>query len=76
MEKADAAMFLPNQSNLLIQVAKAVDDAVVGVEILEQWQRPKVHEISLGRYLEPGKMEPLKRKVQSLTSIPLKTMPR
>lgn len=31
-EKADAAMLLPQGSNLLIRAAKSVDDAVVGVE--------------------------------------------
>lgn len=38
-EKADATILLLQQSNLLIRAAKTVDDAVVGVEILEQWQR-------------------------------------
>lgn len=34
-EKADAAMLLPQQSNLSIRAIKAVDDAVVRVEVLE-----------------------------------------
>lgn len=34
-EKADATMLLPQQSNLLIQAAKAIDSKVIGVEILE-----------------------------------------
>lgn len=75
-EKANAAMLLPQQSNLLIRAAKTVDEAVVGVEVLEQWQRLKVHGMSLERYLGPGKMELLKREVESSTGIPLKTMPR
>ena len=61
---------------MLIQAAKTVDDAVVGVEILEQWQRLKVHGMSLERYLGPGKLELLRREVESSTGIPLKTMPR
>ena len=48
----------------------------MGVEILEQWQRLKVHGMSLERYLGSGKMELLKREVESSTGIPLKTMPR
>ena len=75
-EKVDAAMLLPKQSNLLIRAAKAVDDAIVGVEVLEQWQRVKVHGMSLERYLRPSKMELLKREVESSTGILLKTMPR
>lgn len=75
-EKADAAMLLPQRSNLLIRAAKTVDDAVVGVEVLERWQRLKVHGMSLERYLGPGKMELLKREVESSTGIPLKATPR
>lgn len=48
----------------------------MGVEVLEQWQRLKVHGMSLERYLGPGKMKLLKREVESSTSISLKTMPR
>ena len=76
LEKADASMLLPQRSNLLIRAAKTVDDAVVGVEIFEQWQRLKVHEMSLDRYLGPGKLELLKKEVESSTGIQLKTMPR
>ena len=75
-EKADATMLFPQQSNLLIRAAKTVDDAVVRVEILEQWQPLKVHGMLLERYLGPGKLELLKREVESLTGIPLKTMPQ
>lgn len=75
-EKADAAMLLPQRSNLLIRAAKSVDDAVVGVEIMEHWQRLKVHGMSLARYLGPDKMELFKREVESSTGIALKAMPR
>ena len=74
-ERADATMLLLLRANLLIQAAKTVDDAVVGVEILEQWQRLKVHGMLLKRYLEPGKMELLKREVESSTGIPLQATP-
>lgn len=68
-EKADASMLLPHRSNLLIRATKTVDNAVIGVEILEQWQRLKVHGMSLERYLEPGKMELLRREVASSAGI-------
>lgn len=75
-EKADAAMLISQQSNLLIRAAKIVDNAVVGVEVLEKWQRLKVQGMSLERYLGLGKIKLLKREVKSSTGIPLKTMPR
>ena len=46
-EKADATMLLPQRSNMLIRAAKTIDDAVIGVEVLEQWHRLKVHGMSL-----------------------------
>lgn len=49
---------------------------VVGVEVLEHWQRLKVHGMSLERYLGAGKMELLKREVESSTVIKLKAHPR
>ena len=75
-EQANAGVLLPRLSNLLIRTAKTVDPAVVGVEILEHWQRLKVHGMSLERYLGEGKMELLKREVESSTGIQLKTLPR
>lgn len=42
-------MFIPSRSNLLIRAAKSVDEAVVKVEVLEQWQRLKVHGMPLER---------------------------
>ena len=64
-EQANAGLLIPRLSNLLIRAAKTVDAAVVGVEILEHWQRLKVHGMSLQRYLGEGKMEQLKREVES-----------
>ena len=75
-EKADAGQLIPQRSNLLIRAAKSVDPAVVGVEILEHWQRLKVHGMPLERYLGEGKMGLLKREVESATGIQLKTLPR
>ena len=49
---------------------------MVGVEILEHWQRLKVHGMSLDRYLGDGKIELLRRKVKSSTGIKLKALPR
>lgn len=72
-EKSDANMLFPPRSNLLIRAAKTVDDAVIGVEVLEQWQRLKVHGMSLERYLGPGKMD---LEVESSTGVQLQAMPR
>ena len=74
-EKADAAMLLPQRSNLLIRAAKSVDNALIGVKVLEQWQRLNVHGMLLERYLGLEKMELLRREVESSTGISLKTMP-
>ena len=75
-EKADAGVLIPRRANLLIRAAKSVDTAVIGIEVLENWQRLKVHGMPLERYLGEGKMELLKREVESATGIELKTLPR
>ena len=48
----------------------------MGIEILEHWQRFKVHGMPLERYLGEGKMELLKIEVESAMGIQLKTMPQ
>ncbi len=75
-EKANAGSIVPWLSNVLIRAAKTVDQAIVGVEILEHWQRLKVHRMSLERYLGEGSMDLLKREVESSTGIQLKSLPR
>ena len=75
-EKADTTMLIPSRSNLLIQAAKSVHDAVVGVKVLEQWQWLKMHGMLLDRYIGLGKMELWKREVESSTGISLKATPR
>ena len=75
-EKANAGLLVPRLSNTLIRAAKTVDAAIVGVKVLEHWQRLKVQGMSLDRYLREGKMELLKREVESSTGIQLKTLPR
>ena len=75
-EKANAGSIIPRLSNVLIRAAKPVDMAIIGVEILEHWQRLKVHGMSLERYLGEGSMELLKREVESSTGIQLKALPR
>ena len=75
-KKSDATMLLPQRSNMLIRTVKAINDAVIGVEILEHWHRLKIHGMSLDRYLGLGNMELLKREVESLTGISLKTILR
>ena len=43
IEYTNVRVLLPRLSNLLIQTMKTVDQAVVGVEILDYWQRLKVY---------------------------------
>jgi len=75
-EKANAGLLIPRLSNVLIRAAKTVNVAIVEVEILKHWQRLKVHGMSLDRYLGDGKMELLRREVESSTGIKLKTLPQ
>lgn len=69
MDKANATMFLPQQSNSLFQAAKTENNTIVAEETIEQWQRLNVYGILLERYLGLGKMRLLKREVKSSTSI-------
>lgn len=69
-------MLLPQRSNLLIRAANRVDNEVIGVEVLEQWQRLKVYGMSLERYLGAGKMVLLMRQVESSTGVQLQLTPR
>ncbi len=75
-EKATARLLTPRLSNVIIRAAKTVNAAIIGVEILEHWQRPKVHGMSLERYLGEKKMELLKREVEPLTRIQLSALLR
>jgi len=74
-EKADVGQLIPRRSNLLIQAVKVVDLAVAGIKILEHWQRLNVYGMPLERYLGEGKMELLRREVESAMGIQLKTVP-
>ena len=76
MENADTTMLLPQQLNLLIWATKTVDDVVMRIEVLEQWQRLKVYGISLEKYFGLGKIRLLKKKRESSTGILLKATPR
>ncbi len=75
-EKANAGLLIPQLSNVLIRVAKTLDTAIIGVEVLELWQQLNVHGMSLERYLGEENMELLKQEVESSTGILLKTIPR
>ena len=75
-KKTDAGSLIPRLSNLLIRAAKTVDSAVVGVEVLEHWQRLKIHGMSLEKDLGGGKIEVLKQEVELSTGIKLKALPR
>ena len=74
-KKANAGSKIPQLSNVLIRVAKTMDVAIIGVEILEHWQRLKVHRMSQERYLGEGSMELLKQEVEFSTGIQLKVLP-
>ncbi len=76
MEKSNAENLVKDHSNMLIRAAKSVDEKVIGIETLEQCERLKVHGMSLMRYLGDGKMELLRREIESSTGIELKTRPR
>lgn len=75
-EIVDAGLLIPWRANVLIRTAKSVDTAVVGIEVIENWQRLKVHGMLLESYLGERKMELLKREVESATEIELKTLPQ
>lgn len=74
-KKANAELLVLLQSNLFIRVAKSVDALVLRVEILEYWQHLKIYRILLERYLGDRKIDFLKKKVELLTRIQLKTVP-
>lgn len=76
IEKAISGLLISRLSNVLIRAAKTVNAAIIGVEILEHWQRLKVHGMSLERYLGEKKMELLKREVEPLTRIQLSALLR
>lgn len=46
-ETANTKKILPQQSNLLIQARKTMDNALIRIKVLEQWQFLKVHSMSL-----------------------------
>lgn len=74
-KQTDAAMLLLQYSNLLRQIAELVNALVKKVEIFQHWQYFKIYEMALMRYLRPGKIERLKREVESFIGIILKTIP-
>ena len=57
-------MLFSQSLNLLIQAIKTIDNTVVRVEILEQWQRLKIYGILFNKYLGLRKLEFLKREVE------------
>ena len=68
-------MLLFQQSNLLIQAVKTIDNAVIKIEVFKLWQCLKVHDMSLNRYLGPEKIGLLKREGEFSTGILLKATP-
>lgn len=74
MEQADASILLLQQSNLMIQAAKLVNQVFIRVKIFKHWQRFKVHGMLLARYFGPNKINLLKKKFKFLTEIIRKTI--
>ena len=74
-KKLNTGSIVPRLSNLLISATKTVDQAIIGVTILKQWQRLTMYGMSLQRYQGEGSIELLKGKVESSTSIQLKSLP-
>lgn len=74
IEKANARSIILQLSNILIQIAKEINPAIVGVEILEHWQRFKVYGMLYKKYLGEKTMELLKRKVKFSIGIQLKSL--
>lgn len=71
-EKSSAKDLVREHSNVLIRAAKSIE-SVIGVEVLERWQRLKVHGMPLGRYFGEGEMELLfSREIESSSGIELK----
>lgn len=74
IEKSNTEDLIKNYSNTLIQVTKSVNKGVIKVEDLEQWQKLKVHKMSLLYYFRKEKMELLCYKIEFSTRIRLKTI--
>lgn len=75
-KKADAGLLIPRRANLLIRAAKSVDSVVVGIKVLENWQRLNVYKMPLERYLGEGKMVLLKKEAWLAPGMRLKTLPQ
>lgn len=74
-ENVNARLLILRLSNVLIQAAKTIIVAIIGVEILEYWQCLKVYKMSLDKYLGDGKMELVRQEVESSSGIQLITIP-
>lgn len=57
-------MVLLQQSNMLIRIAEAVDNVVIGVKVLKQSHRLKIHGMSLDLYLGPENVELLRKEIK------------
>lgn len=69
IKKSNTGSVIYQFSNILIQVAIIIDQAIIKVEILEHLHRLKMHRMSLKKYLDKKSMEVLKCEVKSSTSI-------
>lgn len=62
-KKANAIELFKTRTNILIQAAKTINQAVINV--LERWHWLKIHRILLDKYLGKRKIELFKQKVES-----------
>ena len=53
-DRATAGMLCPAYNTLLINTARALDPAIIGVQKAEQWHKLRIHKVSLKRYLAGG----------------------
>lgn len=76
MEKLSAEELVWDQSHILIRVVKLIDEKVISIKALKNWQKLKVHGMSLVQYLEKRKMELFSQKIELFTGIQLKMLSR
>lgn len=75
-KKSNTELIVPRLLNIFIQATKMVDQVIVRVKILKQWQCLKVHSMSLKKYLDKRIIELLKYKIKFSTGIKLKSLPQ
>lgn len=75
IEKSNIEDLIKDHSNALIWVIKSVDEDIIKVKALKQWQKLKVHKLFLLHYFEKRKKELLCCKIKYSIRIRLKNTP-